>query len=361
MSTIRTSVPRELTQHRVFEGTDLEEARAIVGRFVNPHSLRVLRPDERLNVRQHAVRIEDVTLTHLAYGATVEIGARDVATCFCVQMPVAGTSEVECGHETLRSSPRLASVPTPVEPLKMRWRQEAAHLIIKIEQAALERYLAQLLGHGLREPIRLQLGMDLRGPIGARWRSIVQLLLAEIAQRDSVGRQETSNESALLATSGAAIEEIVMSSLLLLHPNNYGERLRAGCSPAAAPYVRRAIEYVRDHLDTPVTIARLAATTGVSARALQKGFARDLGCTPSAYVRDLRLERARKQLLDAEPGDGTRVTDVALRWGFSHLGRFSHFYGVRFGESPSDTLRARTGRCANGEARSPGEPGHRQP
>jgi transcriptional regulator GlxA family with amidase domain len=34
------------------------------------------------------------------------------------------------------------------------------------------------------------------------------------------------------------------------------------------------------------------------------------------------------------------VTDVALRWGFAHFGRFSGAYRARYGLSPRDTLRA---------------------
>lgn len=35
------------------------------------------------------------------------------------------------------------------------------------------------------------------------------------------------------------------------------------------------------------------------------------------------------------------VTDIALKWGFAHLGRFAIEYKRAFGESPSATLRMR--------------------
>jgi hypothetical protein len=35
------------------------------------------------------------------------------------------------------------------------------------------------------------------------------------------------------------------------------------------------------------------------------------------------------------------VTTIALRYGFSHLGRFSAYYWATFGEMPSETLRHR--------------------
>jgi AraC-like DNA-binding protein len=50
----------------------------------------------------------------------------------------------------------------------------------------------------------------------------------------------------------------------------------------------------------------------------------------------VRLERVREELLCAEPGE--TVTAIAMRWGFTHLARFSGIYRARFGELPSQTL-----------------------
>ena len=61
--------------------------------------------------------------------------------------------------------------------------------------------------------------------------------------------------------------------------------------------------------------------------------------SPMAYVQEVRLQRVHRQLRAAAPGT-TTVTDVAHAWGFVHLGRFARRYRERFGESPSQTLRA---------------------
>ena len=55
------------------------------------------------------------------------------------------------------------------------------------------------------------------------------------------------------------------------------------------------------------------------------------------FLRRRRLEAARRDLASAEPGSVT-VTDVALRFGFAHLGRFAGSYFETFGELPSQAL-----------------------
>src|SRR5207253_2402364 len=52
---------------------------------------------------------------------------------------------------------------------------------------------------------------------------------------------------------------------------------------------------------------------------------------------DLRFEAARRELLRGLPE--TKVMDVALRYGFSHYGRFAVEYRRRLDETPSTTLK----------------------
>ena len=58
------------------------------------------------------------------------------------------------------------------------------------------------------------------------------------------------------------------------------------------------------------------------------------------YLRRLRLQRVHAELAANSP-ESVTVTMVAGRWGFVHLGRFASQYRQLFGETPSETLRAR--------------------
>ncbi|PXY28641.1 helix-turn-helix transcriptional regulator [Prauserella flavalba] len=99
-----------------------------------------------------------------------------------------------------------------------------------------------------------------------------------------------------------------------------------------------AVDLIEAGPERPHTAGSLAAAAGVGTRALQGGFRRQLGMTPTEYLRDARLRRVREELLALDPQVGA-VARVARRWGFRHLGRFSGWYRDRFGESPAQTLR----------------------
>ncbi|MGH1548307.1 helix-turn-helix domain-containing protein [Leifsonia poae] len=101
--------------------------------------------------------------------------------------------------------------------------------------------------------------------------------------------------------------------------------------------LRRAIRYIEEHLDQPVTVAEVAAAARMSVRGVQALFQRELGMSPLQYLRQERLAAARADLLAAdEPGV---VGIIARRWGFPHPPRFAAYYRAIYGEYPSSTLR----------------------
>ncbi|WP_244455207.1 helix-turn-helix domain-containing protein [Roseibium hamelinense] len=73
----------------------------------------------------------------------------------------------------------------------------------------------------------------------------------------------------------------------------------------------------------------------ISRRTLHRAFIEVCGVTPSLYLRHWRLTRAREDLRDGRAGS---VTETALRWGYSDVGRFANYYRAMFSELPSETL-----------------------
>ncbi len=101
--------------------------------------------------------------------------------------------------------------------------------------------------------------------------------------------------------------------------------------------LRLAAEYVHAYVDQAITSHDIAQAAGMHPRTLQQQMNEHLGASPTSYLRTVRLDRARLDLLAGDPAT-TLVSDVARRWGFGNLGRFSAAYVTRFGEYPRDTL-----------------------
>ncbi len=118
------------------------------------------------------------------------------------------------------------------------------------------------------------------------------------------------------------------------------EAARAGPSPTARhAIVSRAQDYMREHVEEPLTVEDLCRVLGVSRRTLQYSFQEVLQLNPVSYLRAMRLNGVRRMLKGADPLRDT-VQDIAARWGFWHLSHFANDYRRMFGELPSETLRA---------------------
>ncbi|HUD32341.1 MAG TPA: AraC family transcriptional regulator [Variovorax sp.] len=134
-----------------------------------------------------------------------------------------------------------------------------------------------------------------------------------------------------------SLKEAVLSMFVEAMPHDYSSYLGRRTAMPAPKHVRRAIEFMHANLLRPLRLEDIAVASQTSARALQMGFRQFRDTTPMDYLRRLRLDGARNELIHCPPG--TSVADVAYRWGFAHHGMFASRYAKLFGEPPSATLR----------------------
>jgi len=85
-----------------------------------------------------------------------------------------------------------------------------------------------------------------------------------------------------------------------------------------------------------ITSLDLSRVAGYSERRVRAAFKEITGVSPMRFIQSRALHEVRRDLLTvAVP----TVTDAALIWGFTELGRFSRKYWSQFGELPSETLK----------------------
>jgi transcriptional regulator GlxA family with amidase domain len=93
----------------------------------------------------------------------------------------------------------------------------------------------------------------------------------------------------------------------------------------------QAIRLMESHIDQPLSVGAIARRAGVTARTLESVFRNSIGETPGAYYLRLRLNAARRLVVD------TRVpmADIAARTGFSSASTFSRAFVRTFGMAPA--------------------------
>lgn len=137
----------------------------------------------------------------------------------------------------------------------------------------------------------------------------------------------------------AHLTDMIAVTALTVFPNStITAEHTPGAGRVAPAALRRAVAYLDDHADQPVTLAEVAEAAGVTPRALQAAFRQHYGTTPMTYLRRVRLEGAHRDLQTGSPGQES-VTAVAYRWGFSSPSRFAAYYRGAYGVLPNRTLR----------------------
>lgn len=150
----------------------------------------------------------------------------------------------------------------------------------------------------------------------------------------SLVREGALHAAGLATASGARKWEnaVLDCALTAIEP-----RSRLQGFPSRQRSARIAEEYLRANCRQPVSISDLCEVAGTSRRSLHLGFMELYGSAPMRYLHALRLSGVRRHLT-SERSSGQRITDIATRWGFDHLGRFATAYKEFFGHLPSATF-----------------------
>jgi AraC-like DNA-binding protein/DNA-binding CsgD family transcriptional regulator len=148
----------------------------------------------------------------------------------------------------------------------------------------------------------------------------------------------------------AGLVESLARALLVGQPHNHDHLLHRPAPPSSQGVVQRLEEYIDAHAGGPITMADLAADTGVSVRSIEAAFQQRRGITPAAFLRARRLHRARRMLFDELR---IPVLQVAYAAGFTRPATFAAAYFKAFGERPEDTRRR--GLLSAGPPPSPAE------
>jgi len=98
------------------------------------------------------------------------------------------------------------------------------------------------------------------------------------------------------------------------------------------PVMEGAAGFIRDNLDAPLTIRELAENAGLSEAWFRRLFAERFGTSPSLYIRQLRIARARELMTYTE----YTLTEISGRCGFATVHSLSRAFRQVEGMCPRE-------------------------
>jgi AraC-like DNA-binding protein len=317
-----------LVNHRVVRTDDLSRAGAVLERVLPRVPVRLRGPGggTRCTVEVNSVDVGVVTTTYLHCDADLHVVNSKTAN-YHVNVPLRGHTLWREGPSVVRASPTVAAVIGPGVAGELFWGADCGQLCVLMPPDSVARELSRHLGRRVAKPVEFHPEMKLSAASVQSWLDALRMVCRQ-AERTEVIHP-------LLAHS---FQTLLINTLLVGQPHNYTAEMADPVSPGSSKAVREAIELLHARPEHPWSIGELAEQVHLSVSALQEGFARAIQLSPMRYLRKLRLDRVRTELLEANPSD-TTVTEIAARWGFLHHGHFAAAYRAEFGESPTQTLR----------------------
>jgi AraC-like DNA-binding protein len=317
-----------LTSAPVAATRKVEEAREAVSRIYLSHTLSSR--DGAMNMRFNATVGDHLTLGYLTYQAEAELNMAPTEDCYIVNLTMAGATR---GTRADGVCERTAGeerglVLKPTHSHRVQWTADAEQLHLKISRARLESHLSDLLGQQVTNVIDFDFGVDLTSGPGQSLLRSVCFLAAELDRPHGIAEMPLAR---------AQFETYVLSALLHACRHPFSADLVDPRNVRRMGRLAPVLQYIEAHADEDLSPEILARIAGVSVRSLHAAFHEQRGESPMGYVRRIRLGRVRADLVRSDPTK-VRVTDVAMRWGFTHPSRFADQYREQFGELPSVTL-----------------------
>ncbi|RPA12245.1 AraC family transcriptional regulator [Gordonia sp. OPL2] len=258
-------------------------------------------------------------IARIGWGAEVSIHS-DHPGAYGINVPLGGVLETHVGGHSVVSTNGLATINPPDTPADItRWSSTCTIVGIKIDRDFLRREVDRVAsGSDMQIPDQV----DLRSPEGASWFRLVQSIASQPADDPLLGNPLVAEQLA-----GSLTDAFLLAAL----PTDPGD-----VHLPRPRIVTRVLDALRADPARSWTAADMAEVAGVSVRRLQEGFREYVGRTPRECLTDIRLAAVHD---DLRLGQVQSVTDAALKWGFTHSGRFAAAFRHKYGVSPSQVRR----------------------
>jgi AraC-like DNA-binding protein len=295
----------------------VDYTRERISDVLQPHTLMPRECWQQTNCFLDHIPVSRIGIGAIGFGA-MEVHVPEIADYHLFILCLDGHANAQIEHEDYRIDRTRGLLVAPGEQLLASFSQDCEQLFVRISDKA-------IADHSGFRKLEFQREVDLRNPLIAPW---IHHIAAIISDKQTCELLQTAPHIA------TEYERLLLSLLLAGQPHREGAERSHCIAPGS---VKRAEQYIQENAAEPLTLADIARAAKVPTRTLLESFRRFRGTSPVRYLRHVRLDQAREAL---RKGSVETAAEAAMNAGLMHLGRFSKDYADRFGEKPSDTLRA---------------------
>jgi len=241
-------------------------------------------------------------------------------TDFQLSIPLAGSPYIRYQQETRRLEENLWCITAPGEKhYHFANDRPAKVLLINLEHSFLQQVLAE---HLEQKALQVEFMPWMGGPAEALRKGALSLM--------QLALEGDGDQAPLLE-----LEYELASLLFALGKGSHTEGWQQRTPRLEHPTLQRVLRCIHDDLSLDLRLDVLSKEAGISKYYLIRLFKEYLGQTPSAYIAEVRLSKAKQKLIETKAD----ITQIAYDVGFGSLDTFERLFKQKHHMSPSEFRR----------------------
>ena len=315
-------------KYPLFTSNDIEESEMLISNNLSDVSILNNSVRDHFQIRMSRIELGKISLNYSFFRNNTTLKAELADDYFHILISGGKPSMFQLGKKLITTSAGEGAILETDKLTNIKRSDNSEVITLKVPRVDVLNHIEKLTGQFHKGPLVFENRINFTSANGALLDRMLDYII-----------QELTYDDLLLANPGQirSLNHMLLSAIVSLPHNKLAQLIENKGNSIAPAIVRRAEEYMKAHLDEPITIIDLLRICGSSRPVLFSAFQNARGYTPMEFLTEQRLQCARENLL--HPLETDTVSTIATRCEVGNLGRFAQNYRIRFGELPSVTLR----------------------
>ena len=317
-----------MNQFSISTQFNVGDARTWMNQICGQHDL-IVKNTHQLSFQHEYIRLSEqaMALGYVQYGTDATILNEKKLRCYSISLPLSGEQELHFNSQQVLSNREVGLILNPQEEQSLSISGNCKKLHLAIPKAKIEQVLAELLHQPLQDDLIFMPEMQMQSLHIAHWWRQIQSYVEDV-QIFGVQHMQYLHQD---------MEKVLIKKLLMLQPHNYSTLLSNQLNQHQPKELRWVEQFIQQNLQAPLSLAMLCEVGHVSASKLNQLFKGAYTMSPMQYVKQQRLKLVHDMIVQ-QPH--LNISEIAMHYGFNHMGHFTQDYKLLFHETPKQTAKA---------------------